>query len=382
MTFLTAGAVYDVDRGLRRERRRAEGLAARKVARADQLEGLQRIVAPVRWIAAGGGRHAGRSSTTSRRRSTSRWCRRTCPTTPGASSMVGVAGYDSPFHVIETGVGIIGRAAATRDRDLRPRRPRRSRLPRRPVRRPQRGRGARPPRRRAAGDRELRGDRRPSRSRQAHVAVAEMLARSIAAALRSARLDDERRQRLHAIERVLEVSRALAADLDRTRIVAAVVGRRPRTCSARTPWNSSAAAPTARSGSSRSSARPPTGSARSSRRVSALPAPSSRRSERGRLGRRDRPRRPRRCRSASTIRVSADPRRDARARRPSVPGARAADRRPAGDPDRGRAAQRRPARSRERGRRARPADRSAQPALLRRGGRDGLRDAPPGAART
>jgi diguanylate cyclase (GGDEF)-like protein len=56
-----------------------------------------------------------------------------------------------------------------------------------------------------------------------HVAVAEMLARSIAGALRSARLDDERRQRLGAIERVLEVSRDLASDLDRTRVVDSVV---------------------------------------------------------------------------------------------------------------------------------------------------------------
>ena len=45
VTFLTAGAIHAVDAGLRRERHRAEGLAARKVAQVDQLEGLQRIVA-------------------------------------------------------------------------------------------------------------------------------------------------------------------------------------------------------------------------------------------------------------------------------------------------------------------------------------------------
>jgi len=38
-----------------------------------------------------------------------------------------------------------------------------------------------------------------------------------------ARLDDERRDRLYAIERVLAVSRSLVADLDRPRIVASIV---------------------------------------------------------------------------------------------------------------------------------------------------------------
>ena len=50
-----------------------------------------------------------------------------------------------------------------------------------------------------------------------------MVAQSLSAALRSARLDDERRDRLHAIERVLGVSRSLVADLDRARIVASIV---------------------------------------------------------------------------------------------------------------------------------------------------------------
>jgi diguanylate cyclase (GGDEF)-like protein len=56
-----------------------------------------------------------------------------------------------------------------------------------------------------------------------HVALAELLARSIAASLRSARLDEERRERLHAIEQVLTVSRGLVSDLDRGRTVRAVV---------------------------------------------------------------------------------------------------------------------------------------------------------------
>jgi diguanylate cyclase (GGDEF)-like protein len=57
----------------------------------------------------------------------------------------------------------------------------------------------------------------------AQVALAEMVVRALSAALRSARLDDERRDRLHAIERVLDVSRSLVADLDRPRIVASIV---------------------------------------------------------------------------------------------------------------------------------------------------------------
>ena len=44
VAFLAGVAMHEVDRGLRRERRRAERLAARKGAHADQLEGLQRIV--------------------------------------------------------------------------------------------------------------------------------------------------------------------------------------------------------------------------------------------------------------------------------------------------------------------------------------------------
>jgi diguanylate cyclase (GGDEF)-like protein len=144
------------------------------------------------------------------------------PTTPGRLSMVGVAGYHSPFHELSVGVGIIGRAAATlrtqylpdvyRDPDYKA------------ARDDVRSEVAVP----IVHDGELLGvlnfegtAAAPIRPR--HVAVAEMLARAISAALRSARLDQERRDRLYAIERVLEVGRGMVSDLDRTRTVLAVV---------------------------------------------------------------------------------------------------------------------------------------------------------------
>jgi diguanylate cyclase (GGDEF)-like protein len=221
VTFLTAGAIHAVDRGLQRERGRAEGLAARKVAEVDQLEGLQRIVArfdgsrPVDAIMQD---VVDDVAATFDITLVSAYL----PDERGRLSMVGVAGYDSPFHVIENGVGIIGRAAATHetvfvpdvlaDPDYRP---------------------ARPDVRSEVAVPVLHGDEllgivnfEGTASKPigpTHVAVAEMLARSIAAALRSARLDEERRQRLHAIERVLEVSRGLTADLDRGRVMASVV---------------------------------------------------------------------------------------------------------------------------------------------------------------
>ncbi len=220
VTFLTAAAMHYVDRGLRRERRRAEGLAARKVARADQLEGLQRIVRRFdgsRPVAVVMQDVVDDVSTTFEVPLVSAYL----PDESGRLSMVGVAGYDSPFHVIQVGVGVIGRAAATHeaiyaadvlaDPDYRA------------ARSDVRSEFAVPV---LHGD-ELLGivnlegtDAKPITPSQ--IAVAEMLARSMAAALRSARLDEERRQRLHAIERVLDVSRALAADLDRSRIAAAV----------------------------------------------------------------------------------------------------------------------------------------------------------------
>lgn len=144
------------------------------------------------------------------------------PDSDGRLSMVGVAGYDSPFHVIETGVGIIGRTAATHETQFAPD---------------------------ALADPDYRAARADVRSEvaapvlhgdellgivnfegtaehpigPAQVALAEMICHEIAGALRSARLDDDRRDRLHAIERVLAVSRSIVADLDRTRIVTSIV---------------------------------------------------------------------------------------------------------------------------------------------------------------
>jgi diguanylate cyclase (GGDEF)-like protein len=144
------------------------------------------------------------------------------PDSDGRLTMVGVAGYPDPFHVIEMGVGVIGRAAATQTVQFVP-----------DVRVDPGYRAAR-----ADVGSEVAvpvvhsGEllsivnfegtvEHPIGPSQ--VALSEMLAHSLAGALRSARLDDERRERLHAIERVMAVSRALVADLDRPRIVAAVV---------------------------------------------------------------------------------------------------------------------------------------------------------------
>ena len=221
VAFLAGVAMHEVDRGLRRERRRAERLAARKGAHADQLDGLQRIVRrfdgskPVAEVMQAVVEDV---ATTFDVTLVSAYL----PDETGRLAMVGVAGYDSPFHEIELGVGIIGRSAASHetvfaddvlsDPDYRA------------ARSDVRSEVAVP----VLHGGELLGilnfegtaDRPIG---PAHVAVAEMLAVQIAGALRSARLDDERRQRLHAIERVLEVSRGLAADLDRRRVVASVV---------------------------------------------------------------------------------------------------------------------------------------------------------------
>lgn len=137
-------------------------------------------------------------------------------------TMVGVAGYPTPFHEIEIGVGVIGRAAATRrtqyvpdvlvDPDYRA------------ARDDVRSEVAAP----IVHGGELLGvvnfegtTESPIGPHQ--VALAEVVVHALSAALRSARLDDERRDRLHAIERVLAVSRSLVADLDRPRIVASIV---------------------------------------------------------------------------------------------------------------------------------------------------------------
>jgi diguanylate cyclase (GGDEF)-like protein len=144
------------------------------------------------------------------------------PSGPNQLSMVGVAGYPSPFHVIDVGIGIIGRAAETQqtqfvadvlaDPDYRA------------ARQDVRSEVAAP----VVHSGELLGVvnfegtlEHPIGTSQ--VALAEMIVHSLSAALRSASLDDERRDRLHAIERVLAVSRSLVADLDRPRIVASIV---------------------------------------------------------------------------------------------------------------------------------------------------------------
>ncbi|MEX1173399.1 MAG: GAF domain-containing protein, partial [Chloroflexota bacterium] len=136
--------------------------------------------------------------------------------------MVGVAGYHTPFHQIDVGVGIIGRAAARLETQFVP-----DVLadPEYRAARDDVGSEVAAP---IVHDGELLGvinfegtlDRPLGTT---HVALAEMLGRSIAGSLRSARLDEERRARLHAIERVLAVSRGLLADLDRRRMVDSVV---------------------------------------------------------------------------------------------------------------------------------------------------------------
>jgi diguanylate cyclase (GGDEF)-like protein len=144
------------------------------------------------------------------------------PDQDGRLSMVGVAGYHDPFHVIDVGVGVIGRAAATRVTQVVP-----------DVRADPDYRAARPDVRSEVAVPVVHSGELLSIVNfegtadhpigPAQIALAEMLAHSLAGALRSARFDDERRERLHAIERVMAVSRALVADLDRPRIVAAIV---------------------------------------------------------------------------------------------------------------------------------------------------------------
>ena len=144
------------------------------------------------------------------------------PDADGRLAMVGVAGYDEPFHEVEIGVGVIGRAAATQttqfvqdvlaDPDYRA------------ARSDVRSEVAVP----VLHSGELLGvvnfeGTVDAPIETAQVALAEMLAHALAGAMRSARLDEERRDRLHAIERVMGVSRALVADLDRPRIVASIV---------------------------------------------------------------------------------------------------------------------------------------------------------------
>ena len=144
------------------------------------------------------------------------------PTGRNQLTMVGVAGYPAPFHLIDVGVGIIGRAAETQqtqfvadvlaDPDYLA------------ARDDVRSEVAAP----VVHNEELLGVVNFEGTLEhpigpSQVALAEMIVHALSAALRSASLDDERRERLHAIERVLAVSRSLVADLDRPRIVASIV---------------------------------------------------------------------------------------------------------------------------------------------------------------
>jgi diguanylate cyclase (GGDEF)-like protein len=135
--------------------------------------------------------------------------------------LVGVAGYDGPIDRAGTGVGVIGRAATRRETEF---------VPDvtvdpdyRPARDDIRSEVAVP----ILHDDELLGvvnfegtAADPIGPRE--VAIAEMVARSVAAAIRTARFDEERRERLESIERVLAVSRELGADLDRTRVIGSI----------------------------------------------------------------------------------------------------------------------------------------------------------------
>ncbi len=124
------------------------------------------------------------------------------PDADGRLSMIGVAGYHSPFHVIDIGVGVIGRAASTRttqfvtdvlaDPDYR---------------------AARDDVRNEVAVPILLGDeligvvnfegtlQRPLGTR--HVALAELVARAMAASLRQASLDQARREQLTVMEATL-----------------------------------------------------------------------------------------------------------------------------------------------------------------------------------
>ncbi len=143
------------------------------------------------------------------------------PAEPDRLVMVGMAGFPTPVHEIEIGAGIIGRAAATRATQFVP--DVRSDPDYRAARIDVTSEVAAP----VVHSGELLGvvnfegtADHPIGSQQ--VALAEVVVHALSAALRSARLDDERRDRLHAIERVLAVSRSLVADLDRPRIVASI----------------------------------------------------------------------------------------------------------------------------------------------------------------
>ena len=221
VTLVASAGMAGILRVARNAEARASALAAQRRERLDALETLNRIIArfdgslPVRSVIQDVIDDIAREFEIT-------LVSMYLPSGLDRLTMVGVAGYPDPFHEIEIGVGIIGRAAATRqtqfvpdvltDPDYRP------------ARDDVRSEVAAPV---VHGD-DLLGvvnfegtlDRPIG---PAQVALAEMVVHSLSAALRSASLDDERRDRVHAIERVLAVSRSLVADLDRPRIVASIV---------------------------------------------------------------------------------------------------------------------------------------------------------------
>lgn len=221
VVMLAATGMYVVVRVATEAEARANRLAARSRAHVDALETLERIdrrfdgSRPLRDVAQSVVEDVSREF---RIALVSLYV----PTDDGRLTMVGVAGYHSPFHEIDLGVGIIGRAGLTQttqfvpdvlaDPDYRA------------ARDDVRSEIAAP----VVHDGELLGVvnfegtlEHPMTT--SHVALAELLARSIAGSLRSARLDEVRRERLYAIGRVLEVSRGLVSDLDRGRTARAVV---------------------------------------------------------------------------------------------------------------------------------------------------------------
>ncbi len=221
VVFLAATGMFLVVRVAAEAERRAMRMAARSRARVDALETLERIdrnfdgSRPLRDVAQSVVEDVAREFEIT-------LVSLYIPTGDGRLTMVGVAGYHSPFHVIDIGLGVIGRAAATlttqfipnvlADPDYRA------------ARDDVRSEIAAP----IVHDGELLGvvnfeGTLAHPMTTSHVALAELLARSIAASLRSAQLDEERRERLHAISRVLEVSRGLVSDLDRGRTARAVV---------------------------------------------------------------------------------------------------------------------------------------------------------------
>ena len=163
-------------------------------------------------------------------------------------SMVGVAGYSTPFHEIEIGLGIIGRAAATGEVQFVP--DVRVDPDYRAAREDVRSEVAAP----VVHDGELLGVVNLEGTAEhpigpTQVALAGLVVRALSAALRSARLDDERRDRLHAIESVLAVSRSLVAGIGRA---SSTRSSRPwPSCSRPTSWPSSRGAPTGRIASRR-----------------------------------------------------------------------------------------------------------------------------------